>query len=56
MLTIILTILIVVMIVIVTGSIVILLWTIADKLLYVFCGVTMTEALSDFFDMIIERT
>lgn len=42
--------------IVVVGSIVILLWTIADKLLDVFCGFTMTEALIDFFDMIIERT
>lgn len=56
MLTNILTILIVVMIVVVTGSITVLLWTIVDKLLDVFCGFTMTEALIDFFDMIIERT
>lgn len=38
------------------GSITMLLWTIADKLLDRFCGFTMTEVIIDLFDTIIERT
>ncbi len=42
--------------VVLIGSITMLLWTIADKLLDMFCGFTMTEVIIDLFDMIIERT
>lgn len=44
------------LIVVVVGSITMLLWTIADKLLDMFCGFTMTDVLIDLFDTIIERT
>lgn len=43
------------LIVVMVGSVTMLLWTIADKLLDMFCGVTMTEVIIDLFDMIIER-
>lgn len=42
--------------VVLIGSVTMLLWTIADKLLDIFCGFTMTEVIIDLFDMIIERT
>lgn len=44
------------LIVVVVGSVTMLLWTIADKLLDMFCGFTMTEVIIDLFDTIIERT
>ncbi len=43
------------LIVVVVGSVTMLLWTIADKLLDMFCGFTMTEVLIDLFDTIIGR-
>lgn len=43
------------LIVVVVGSVTMLLWTIADKLLDMFCGFTMTEVIIDFFDTIIAR-
>ena len=42
--------------VVVIVSITMLLWTIADKLLDMFCGFTMTEVIIDLFDTIIKRT
>lgn len=42
--------------VVVIGSVTMLLWTIADKLLDMFFGFMMTEVIIDLFDMIIERT
>lgn len=44
------------LIVVVVGSVTMLLLTIADKLLDMFCGFTMTEVIINLFDTIIERT
>ena len=44
------------LIVVVVGSVTMLLWTIADKLLDVFCGFTMTEVIIDLFDTVFRRT
>lgn len=41
--------------VVVIGSVTMLLWMIADKLLDMFCGFTMTEVIINLFDTIIER-
>lgn len=46
---------IILLIVVVVGSVTMLLLTIADKLLDMICGVTMTELIIDLFDTIIER-